>query len=210
MTDENLPPAQLLLVEGDSDLSVSLHLWRRAHGGDDPPFRIEPAGGVGKLLERIEAEIDAPGRTHVGFVVDADDDPHQRWDEMKGRLQLVGVTLGDQSPSGVRVEGRMPKAIGVWMMPDNQRTGELENFLREMIPEADSLWPLAETYVAEVKKTDQRFATNKQLRAEIHSWLAVQDRPGLAGPAIETDLLSVDGDLARRYVQWMERMFIST
>ena len=203
----NLPPASLLLVEGESDVAVALHLWRHLHNGDEPPFVIEGTGGVNGLLDRIEAEIDVSGRTHIGFVIDADDDPHACWMELRGKLQLAGIQVDNLPIDGLRVSRTMPKSIGVWMMPDNKQAGELEDFLREMVPQADRLWPMAETYVRDVMKIDQRFKSNKRLRAEIHSWLAVQDRPGLPGPAIATNLLSVDGDLAQRYVRWMERVF---
>lgn len=208
MENEN-PPSRLLLVEGESDVAVALHLWRRLHHGDDPPFTIEAANGITGILERIEAEVDAPGRTHLGFVIDADDDPDERWAALKGKLQLASISTGDLSTDGLRVRGTMPKAVGVWMMPDNEQAGELEDFLREMIPQADLLWPVTEACIKEIMKVDRRFATGEQLRAEIHSWLAVQDRPGMPGPAIKSGLLSIDGDLAQRYGRWMERIFIS-
>lgn len=209
MTDEDTPPSRLLLVEGMSDKAVAVQLWRRQHNGDDPPFEIEPAGGVDQLLERVEVEIDAPGRTHIGFVIDADDDLVGRWLELKGKLQLASITVGDPSRDGVQVLGTAPRSVGIWIMPDNERVGELEDFIREMIPaDHDELWPLAEAYVTQAIHTDRRFASTKRLRAGIYAWLSVQERPGLPGVAIHNGILSVTGILARRYGKWMERTFI--
>ena len=208
MADENIPPPRLLLVEGKSDAAVAAQLWRRQHNGGDPPFEIEPAGGVDQLLERVEVEIDAPGRTHIGFVVDADDDLAERWSDLKGRLQLASIVVTDPSPNGVRVTGVKPRHIGIWIMPDNERSGELEDFILEMLLDNDDqLWPLAESYITQAIHTEQRFKSSKRLRAEIHAWLSVQREPSLPGAAIREGILSVTGSLARRYGKWMERVF---
>lgn len=208
MADQSTPPPRLLLVEGGGDVAVAEQLWRRQHDGDDPPFEIEPAGGIDHLLERVEVEIDVPGRTHIGFVVDADDDPDERWLDLKGRLRLADITVGDLSRDGVRVTRTAPRSVGIWIMPDNEHAGELEDFIREMIPNnSDQLWPLAESYITQVIRTEQRFRSGKRLRAEIHAWLAVQNEPSLPGFAIREEILSVTGDLARRYGKWMERVF---
>ena len=48
-------------------------------------------------------------------------------------------------------------SIGVWLMPDNQSTGELEDFVAQMIPPGDPVWPRSEYYIEGIPEPDRKF-----------------------------------------------------
>jgi hypothetical protein len=45
------------------------------------------------------------------------------------------------------------RKIGVWLMPDNEQTGELEDLFRTFIPAQDSLLRLADEIIDELEAT---------------------------------------------------------
>ena len=81
-------PARVLLVEGQDDKHVVGHLCIRA--GLQVDFCIREKTNDVELLKSIRAEGKASGRTVLGIVLDADDDPDARWDAVTARLRTLG------------------------------------------------------------------------------------------------------------------------
>ncbi len=92
-------------------------------------------------------------------------------------------------------------------MPDNTSTGELEDFVAQMIPEDDAVWPLARQYIQGIPKERRRFTAKKMRKAEVYAWLATRKEPGPMGAAIGKRDLSTDGQLCRKFSQWLGRLF---
>ena len=136
-----MPPAKLLLVEGQDDKHVAEHLRRRL--ASDLTFQCEDKGGSGPLLDAIDVEIATDGRVALGIVMDANDDLATRWQAIGHRLRGTDVQLPEQPAHGGTVIDSEPR-VGVWLMPDNATPGELENFVAELVPKDDPVWPLAE------------------------------------------------------------------
>lgn len=47
--------------------------------------------------------------------------------------------------------------VWVYLMPDNASTGELEDFVMQMIPEGDPVWPRFKRYIGEIPQADRKF-----------------------------------------------------
>lgn len=103
----------------------------------------------------------------------------------------------------------MPR-IGVWLMPDNRSPGELENFVAEMIPVGDPVWPLSQDYIDGIPREHRKFADGKTLRAKIHAWLAAREDPRQMGLAIRAHDLEIGGGLCTRFAAWLDGLFVST
>lgn len=199
-----MPEERILLVEGRSDERVVRHVSR--HHGVDRNFGIKAKEGYAKLLQSIELEVKASGVRALGIVADANDDIHARWQEIVGQLERAGVNAPKQPKhGGVVIEG-LPR-IGIWLMPDNQNVGELEDFVRTLIPGHDPLWPRARKYVADIPEAHRKFKPAKRLKAQIHAWLAVQKQPGLIGAAIGEGQLDPDAPAATAFVKWLRDLF---
>ena len=199
------PLPKILLVEGADDKRVVEHLWKRCHRSE-PSFDIEDKGGIDELLKAIGTEIKVPGRVVVGIVADANDDVGARWDAISNCLREVDIAAPREPPSnGVIMDG-VPRS-GVWLMPDNQSPGELEDFVLKMVPRDDPVWPLAQGYVRSIPKGKRKFRAGKTSRAEIHAWLATREEPGFMGAAIGRGDLETGGLLCSAFLAWITRLF---
>ena len=197
----------LLIVEGVDDKHVSLHIWSR--GGSIPSFNVLERGPVEELLKSIEFDVRTPGYDAIGFLVDADDNPMARWDGVSNRLRSAGVNAPrTPDPDGtiMAATSDMPR-VGVWMMPDNQSRGELEDFVAQMIPDNDPVWPLSQDYIGRIPEADREFAENKTSTAEVYAWLATRADPRQMGAAIGARDLDINGPLCTRFTTWLDSLF---
>ena len=92
-------------------------------------------------------------------------------------------------------------------MPDNQSLGELEDFVAQMIPEDDPVWPLSQDYIGRIPDEHREFSENKTSTAEVYAWLATREDPRQMGAAIGVRDLDVGGDLCTRFTDWLDRLF---
>ena len=203
------PSNRLLLVEGPDDQHVVRHLWERRHGRG-LPFQISPRGGVEGVIESIRDEARALGRQALGILVDANDSPATRWQAISDRLASVGIqTPAAPHPNGTIIEAAddTPR-IGIWLMPDNQSHGELEDFVAQVIPDIDPVWPLSQDYISRIPNDHREFAENKVSTAEVYAWLATREDPKQMGAAIGARDLAIDGVLCTRFTDWLNRLFV--
>ena len=202
---------RVLLVEGLDDKHVVIHLAERS--GLAQNFKIVDKKGINTLLDSIEVEVDIPGRTVLGIMLDANDNPNARWQALTDRLNRLRQEdhfelpeLPDQpEQSGTILEGRL--RIGVWLMPDNSSTGELEDFVGSMIPSGDPVWPLAEAYIEGIPPAERKFAPGKIQRAKVHAWLATREEPRRMGLAIKARDLVTDAANSAAFVGWLRTLF---
>ena len=203
MSEEN---NRVLLVEGQDDLHVVSHLWSRYHS--ERPFCIIEKGGLDPLLRSVEAEIKAFGREAIGILIDANDSFDSRWQSVIHHLKNADVISPAQSnEGGLILEGR-PR-VGVWLMPNNRCSGELEDFVRHMIPADDGVWPLAERFVDSIPEDSRKFSSSKSMRAKLHAWLAVREDPSKMGQAIRAGELSSHGPNAQNLVSWLAELLVN-
>ena len=199
-------PERLLIVEGSEDFHVLWHLRERQSSA--PEFCIADKGNDIELLAAIVPEARVQNRKALGILLDANDSLSSRWDAVSSRLASEDIqTPSVPDPSGTIIEVPEKPRIGIWLMPDNQSAGELEDFIALMIPTNDQVWPLSKCYVDGIPKAERKFSKGKILKAKIHAWLAVREQPRPMGRAITTRDLEIDGDLCQRFATWLTRLF---
>ena len=161
-----------------------------------------------RSIASIGPELKVPNRRALGIVVDANDDIEARWAAVTDRLGRAGIEVGDRDPSGTVIRGTSPEPdVGVWIMPDNQFPGELEDFIETMIPRDDSVWPLSRAYIDGIPAESRLFSSRKELRAKVHAWLATRKRPRPMGLAIGAGDLDVGGTVCVELTAWLRRVF---
>ena len=207
---DNAP--EQLLVEGPNDLHVIANMWR-ASRGEEPRqrFFIKEQGGFEKLRKRLPAILTRDNPGPVGIVVDADSSFADRWRSLQTALGSLGYAM----PTNMNVEGliipheQLPR-VGVWIWPNNQSEGMLEDFLRELIGPEDDLIPEVESCLARLAEGGrQRFPDLSRPKAFIHTWLAWQRQPGSPyGIAIKSHYLDFDHPLSQRLIAWLNRLFL--
>lgn len=204
---EEIQTSRLLRVEGADDEAVVEQILKKHHIVI-PAFSIEKADGYDNLLNLLEeADLVEPNRESVGIVVDADQNLEGRWMSLKRCLAQVGVQLPNvPDPQGTIVETVGKPKVGVWLMPDNMSLGELEDFVADMIPDNDPVWPRSQSYIDGIPH-DQRKFKRKVQRAKVYAWLATREKPGFMGQAIDRKDLDVNGILCQRFVAWLTELF---
>lgn len=207
----------ILLVEGDDDQHVVWALCEYHQVAETfevlkPSQRKAKADGIEALLTLFETQIKSDVRV-LGIVVDADLDFDGRWQSIKRIIERA--QKGHSVPATIPAEGLIidsvdPAAprIGVWMMPDNQARGALEDFVRYLIPAENPLVPYAENVLNEIETAGIAPYTPKRSKAFIHTWLAWQNSPGRPmGLAITQKALAADSPTAHIFVAWLGRLY---
>lgn len=199
-----------LFVEGSDDQHAIGHLLVRR--GVDPLAipAFKESGSKKEVLRAIPVAVRASTGGSVGFVLDANDDPQATWESVASRLRGVGV----EPPTGIPAGGFAGESknygtrVGVWLMPDNRRTGALEAFLQDLIDEGDTLLPLAEDATRRAKELGARFGSTAALKAVLHTWLAWQKEPGRPyGVAIKARYFGAESAAADEFLTWFEQVF---
>lgn len=208
------PKPQQLLVEGKNDRHV---IWALCNLYKLPEtFSVElpeenGTEGVEALLDGLPNRFRDKNLRTLGIVVDADMDVAARWQAAGNRLRAVGY---QDIPASPPVEGwvyappNLPK-VGVWLMPDNQLPGMLEDFVALLIPNDDALRPKAELILHEIERDRLNpYSLIHRPKALIHTWLAWQETPGMPmGQAITAQVLSSDSPIAIAFLEWLKRVF---
>jgi len=201
---------KILLVEGKKDCRVVMAL--QEHHGIVDHFGIFQCNGEDGVLRRLNALIPAPKSerpTVIGVLLDADTVAiEDRWRQLESKLVKHGYDLPQApEPMGTIIEHVSHPKIGIWLMPDNQATGMLEDFLLRTIDVAHV--EVAATAVHTAKNAG--VATFKDVhtsKATIHTYLAWQDEPATPlGLAITAHILSVECELCRNFVEWLRTLF---
>ena len=205
----------ILRVEGRDDKFVIENLLRR-HGVDFAHVEIKPSeadegtGGKDRLLRGMKTAVTASTGHSVGFVLDADADPKHRWQAVRQRLDDTDLVLPEAIPDGGFAGDTMAYQVrvGVWLMPDNQRSGALEEFLMDLVANEDRLLQLAEAATRRALRRGAAFADTRRRKAVLHAWLAWQRRPGLPyGLAVTARYFDHDSRAALTFVEWFQRVF---
>lgn len=195
---------RVLIVEGRDDKHVVCHICQENELNCQ--FSIKAKEGIDELIRSMTNEVKVPERRAVGFLVDANDDVDGCWRAIRNRLGSDSTPLPEKPQPCGTVVGSKPR-VGVWLMPDNTSTGELEDFVAKMILESDAVWRLAQRYIRNIPKAHRKFTDKKMRRAEVYAWLATREKPGPMGAAIRKGDLSTDGELCRRFAQWLQKLF---
>ncbi len=104
-------------------------------------------------------------------------------------------------------ESLLPR-VGVWLMPDNQLNGMLEDFLALLVPAKSLLFDRIKKTVDEIPENERLFSPPARSKVLIHTWLAWQKDPGLPfGTAITARFLDPLHSEADKFVAWLRELF---
>jgi hypothetical protein len=203
---------KILLVEGKDDEYVIKHVCGAR--GIPKIDEIQPQNSVQELLENFPVRLKQSDIEALGVVIDADTNLAARWRSLQNRLSQAGyenvpedpVSNGTilDPPEGVSL---LPR-LGIRIMPDNQNTGILEDFLRFLVPDDSTLFEHVKNSVAAIPAEEWRFSELAEPKAIIHTWLAWQEEPGKPlGTAITARYLDPSVAQVDVLVSWLNRLF---
>ena len=202
---------KILLVEGSDDEHVLKHICgERGAGKLD---EVKPQGDVLRLLENFPVRLKESDVEALGVVIDADTELAARWQSLRDRLTKAGYqnVPANPAPAGTILappsEGLLPR-VGVWIMPDNQTRGILEDFLHFLVPSGSKLFGHVKSSVAAIPEGERRFSQLAEPKAIIHTWLAWQQAPGRPlGTAITAKFLDPNVAQVDVLVVWLKQLF---
>ncbi|GCL57808.1 DUF3226 domain-containing protein [Microcystis aeruginosa] len=203
-----------LLVEGAEELRVIPQLmeangvtWNRG----EEPLNIINCDGVENLLKPkyISAQLKTPnGLTHLGIVIDADEEPDNRWKSLYNACLPNIPNLPQNLPAaGLIITLESGLKFGVWMMPDNQSRGMLETFLAYLVPD-NNLWQYTQNKVIEAKQQGATYRDYHLDKANIHTYLAWQDPPGKQlHDAVKQKILNCSHPQSAIFLRWLQELY---
>ncbi|RJP24372.1 MAG: hypothetical protein C4520_04200 [Candidatus Abyssobacteria bacterium SURF_5] len=200
--------ANRLIFEGVNDRHVVRNLLIQYNLGY--LFDYKDKQGFTNLCDTLGEELQATDLQNLGIIIDADEDCKRNW-------QKVLHIVADQYPfiqapvapvgEGTIIDVAEDKRVGIWVMPDNRERGKVEDFVADLIPQGDVLWPRAKNDVSEIPDDHRLFKPTYLPKAEIHTWLAWQEEPGTRmGEALTKKYLLHDCPAAIAFVNWARRL----
>lgn len=205
---------RVLVVEGKDELRVLPELLELAGipwPKGDEPVRIEEQDGISNILAPgfIETTLKASGVTAVGIVVDANGNPGTRWEQLHVRLAASYPDFPVELPATGAAHAIADKPrIGVWVMPDNVRTGMLETLLLALRVGDQGLHDHARDATSQARTLGAPFRDNHREKAELHAWLAWQDPPGRQlHEAVRARRLPPAPQVTDPFVGWFRQLF---
>ncbi|MEB3311208.1 MAG: DUF3226 domain-containing protein [Snowella sp.] len=207
---------QVLLVEGLNDQHVIWNLAEKYKIAETFSVDIPKNGGISSAFERFRVGLKQQKVKTLGIVIDADQDIDARWQAIKNILSKANCQeIPEKPPSGGWVqelsqELELPR-LGVWLMPDNQSSGMLEDFVLNLISPDDLLLAKAKSIIHEIEQENlNQYKDSYRSKVLIHTWLAWQEKPGQPmGQAIKK-ILQVDNAIAAKFVDWLNQLFNPT
>ncbi|MDX2286553.1 MAG: DUF3226 domain-containing protein [Bacteroidia bacterium] len=201
-------------MEGKDDLHVVWAICKAS--GLQETFAVEAKAGLSNLQKTagiLNAALSAPDEypgLARGIILDADQHPQARWQSIRNMLTSKGYLVPDRpDPHGtvLRAEGLV--TFGIWMMPDNQSPGELEDFMRLLIPEQDRLLHHAVESLNRMEAEHiQRYPAQDRSKALLHTWLAWQEQPGKPmGQSVTAQHFDLQQPVCAAFVHWLKTLF---
>lgn len=202
-----------LLVEGNDDQHV---VWALCEKHSVPEsFDVIDCGSVEYVLKVFKIRLKLADNNHrIGIVVDADENLKSRWESIVSILRDTGkydcdnIVLPKDGLVLEPTDKAYPK-VGIWLMPDNNQNGMLEDFMAALATPDDVLMKKSEDVLTEIEDEGiQKYKPAHRSKAKIHTYLAWQDVPGRPmGQAITANILDSNSDVAVKFVKWLKEMF---
>jgi uncharacterized protein DUF3226 len=217
---------RILLVEGNDDRHVMWNLFEVRNVAER--FSVEcpksksvdiENGGIDDLFESIPYWLTSSDLERLAIVVDADGvGPDARWEAIRHRLVKAGHDVlptehaAEGSVFDLSLQPHTPRTIrfGLWVMPNNQSTGMLEDFVANMIREDDEVLPYVDNFLAAIPEDKRRYRKVHASKARLHTWLAVNERPGRPmGQAIKAEShLEANHASVEPFLKWIRRTLV--
>jgi len=199
----------VVLVEGKNDGHLISALCKYFDMPRDV-FGVYECGSDRKALQRLNALINGsvPKQT-IGLVIDADAPSLQgKWQAISDRLRANGYLVPERPESrGTIIHQAGMPTIGVWLMPDNDTDGMLEDFCMRLAPQAAIDHAIACVASAQAGG-HSTFTPTHMSKAAIHTYLAWQDEPGMPmGQAISKRALDPTQSIAQIFHEFLLQLF---
>ena len=173
-------------------------------------FDVIDCEGIDNLYKSISLRFKQSDVETVGVIIDADINLKDRWVDIRNLLSNQEFIMPEDLPSNGLVLVNGNNKVGVWIMPKNDTTGMLEDFVSFLVPEDDELLPVVDATLNEIEsKKLNKYSLIHKSKARINSWLSWQEDPGTPmGLSITKRYLTTDNENCKLFINWLKRLFI--
>ncbi|MDR2099342.1 MAG: hypothetical protein LBP40_00765 [Campylobacteraceae bacterium] len=196
-----------LLVEGKNDQHIILALCKKFK--IDEVFNVIDCEGIDNIYQSIPVFLKKSGIKTIGVIIDADNDIKCSYNRIKNRLSSEGIHIpSDLSEDGI-IETQNKIKIGIWIMPNNNLNGTIEDFISFLVPKDDTLMPIAILTLDNIEQNRlNRYPLGHKNKAKIHTWLAWQKNPGIPiGASIGQGYLDAKHEVCKKLIAWLKKLF---
>ena len=198
--------SQYLLVEGKDDQNVIWALCQKFRLTKN--FAVEDSQGFEKMLPEISVRLKQSNIRTLGIVVDADTALESRWQSLQSEFAKSNIILPNALPQDGFLKDYEEIRIGIWIMPNNQISGMIEDFIQFLIPKDDKLLPLVDKHLEEIEKLGlNKYKRIHKSKTRIHAWLALQEKYTPMGQAITVNYLTTDEQNCKLFLDWLKELF---
>lgn len=194
-------PKRLFLLEGKTDeiiVSAVMETLRIQN------VQFEVCSGIRNLLNDLPALIKESDMRSIGIIVDANESLETRWESIRDKLirSDLEIELPKTPCHCGTVQEFGDQVIGIWVMPDNQKSGVLEDFFAELIPK-DDVWELACDFVE--RAMDKGIPVNES-KSKVYAWLSIV-APGMQmGTAFKANKIEFDTTNYKNFENWIKAL----
>ena len=205
---------KILIVEGYDDLSfISAIMKNRIKGWIVKPehknsskdkFLVQinicddegATGGKAQITYENTLRISKGGYTHVGIVLDADQD----FQAANGKAINI-INRMKQNYPGVNLSS--------WIMPTNKDVGMIEDFALTLVSPSQLLsFADSTSLTAQKQPHNAPYKNIHTSKAKLRTWLAWQDEPGIRmGNAAIKGIIDTKSANANAFVDWFSTFF---
>lgn len=197
-----------LLVEGNDDQHVIWALSEKFTITEN--FDVIDCEGISKLYEQLPVRFKQAQVDTIGLIIDADSEIKDRWKSISVLLSLQGFTIPKEIPiEGLILNDNSGFKIGVWIMPNNNENGMLEDFISFLVPKEDKILPIVNNTLINIENQGlNQYSLIHKSKATIHSWLSLQSDPGTPmGLGITKRYLTTDEETCLKLVNWLKELY---
>jgi 5S rRNA maturation endonuclease (ribonuclease M5) len=143
----------------------------------------------------------------IGVILDADNDIDARYQEIKNKVQNFYTEFPNSIPkTGLIHKGEGLPKLGIWIMPNNQDNGALENFYLDLATGIDANF-IGDIIRQAENKNLTSFKKQHRQKVIMHTYFAWQDRPGAPLYAAINNIVLNNTDTAKVFKSWLVKLF---
>lgn len=207
---------KILLVEGYNDKGVIEQVLNAY--GINVDIEIKVCDGVAGMSDELRLYLKNPSAySAVAVIADADTDTNSRWQQIRNVLHGTGLYKCNRLPLPsegavlVSVDSDISLKAGAWIMPNNEYSGALEEFLLEMVPAEDDLMVEVDNKLLDLEsQSKQRYAGKDRNKAKVQTYIAWERKPGISvATAVKSRILNPHTPTADKFVGWIKEVFVN-
>jgi hypothetical protein len=198
---------QFLLVEGKDDEHVIYALCEKFKVPET--FQVIDSKGIENLFNQIPVRLKS-GINSLGIIIDADLDINSRYLRLKQIFGPIDFNLPEEMPkNGLIISNPEDIKIGIWIMPNNQISGMLEDFISFLVSNDDKLMPVVDETLNKIENDSlNKYKQIHKSKARINTWLAWQEDSGTPmGLSITKKYLTTDEETCKILIDWLNNLF---